>query len=121
MELLGIGMRARLLELHHRIGVGDLARSDVTDLLAMLDVCHPADTYLAEVWWIAFRAFKALGDENAAHAAIQRGHAWIAERAQHHVPDAFRSAFLERNPINRELLAASGRLGLQVPVPVTVQ
>lgn len=118
MELLGIGMRARLIELHHRIGAGDLARSDVTDLLAMLDVCHPADTYLAEAWWIAFRAFKALGDESAAHAALRRGHTWIAARAQHHVPDAFRSAFLERNPINRELLAASGRLGL--PVPVTV-
>lgn len=122
LELLGIGMRARLVGLQHRIGASKLASADAADFVARLDVCHPADTYLAEGWWVAFRAFDALGDESAADAALRRGHAWVAERARAHVPAAFRSAFLDRNAINRDLLAtAARRLGLTVPVPVTPQ
>ena len=122
MELLGIGMRARLVALRHGIDAGELAAADVADFMARLDRCHPADTYLAEAWWVLFRAFDALGDAAAADAALRRGHAWVAERARLHVPPAFRPGFLERNPINRDLLAtAARRLDLRTPQPITAQ
>ena len=122
MELLGIGMRARLVGLRHGIDAGHLAATAVADFVARLEVCHPADTYLADAWWVAFRAFEALADAHAAEAALRRGHAWVAERARRHVPPEFGPAFLDRNPINRDLMAAAARrLGLRTPVPITAQ
>ena len=122
MGLLGIGLRARLIGLRHRVEAGDLAGAEVADFVARLDGCHPADTYLADAWWAAFRAFDSLGEAPAADAALRRGHAWVAEQARRHVPDAFRSAFLDRNPVNRDMVAAAARrLGLRMPAPVTVQ
>lgn len=122
MGLLGIGLRARLIGLRHRVEAGDLAGAEVADFVARLDGCHPADTYLADTWWAAFRAFDSLGEAPAADAALRRGHAWVAEQARRHVPDAFRSAFLDRNPVNRDMVAAAARrLGLRMPAPVTMQ
>ncbi len=121
-ELLGIGMRARLVELVHRGGTGALAAADVQDFVDRLDRCHPADTYLGEAWWVAFCTLDALGDSCSAEAALRRGHGWVAERLRVDVAPEFAPAFIDRNPVNRDLLAAAGRrLGLRTPYPITAQ
>ncbi len=115
-EQLAVGMRARVLRVRHRAkGVG-LDAAEVDDLVDRLRRFHPADTYLAEAWWIASGAFDALARRDAADAALRDGFEWIAQRALPQVPAEFRDSFLNRNPVNRDLLAAARRrLGLQVP------
>lgn len=54
-------------------------------------------------------AFAAGGEAAEAKAALQRAVAWIRETAASKVPEANRSSFLERNPVNRALLAAVTR------------
>jgi hypothetical protein len=108
-------MRARLLRALHRAAAGTLARAEADELVTRLAHCHPADTYLGEAWWIAVRAFDSLGQGQAADAALRTGFEWIARRALPQVPPAFRHGFVERNPVNRALLAAAARrLDLQV-------
>jgi len=34
---------------------------------------------------------------------------WVETTAREHVPDEFRDSFLNRNPVNRELLRAASR------------
>lgn len=115
-EHLAIGMRARVLHVRHRTAAGTVLHAEVDDMVTRLRRCHPSDTYFAEAWWIAVRALDALADEPAANAALGEGFDWVAGRALPHVPVAFRDSFLDRNPVNRDLLAAAARrLALRVP------
>lgn len=118
MEHLAVAMRARLLRLQHRSRAGTLACAEVDDAVERVRRIHPADTYFAEAWWIVARAYDTLGCTAPADAALREGFDWVAGRALPHVPPAFRDSFLDRNAVNRELLAAAGRrLGLRVPGP----
>ncbi|MEP7282598.1 MAG: AAA family ATPase [Rubrivivax sp.] len=115
-EHLAIGMRARLLRLQHRCSAGTLVAADADDVAARLRHCHPADTYVPEAWWITSRAYERLADPQAADAALGEGFEWVG-RALANVPAAFRDSFLQRNPVNRELLAAAAhRLRRHPPV-----
>ncbi len=121
-EHLAIGMRARVLRVRSAIDAGTLVPAQVEDVVARLRHCHPADTYHPEAWWIAVRAFDALADTPAADAALGVAFEWVAERALPHVPPAFRDSFLQRNPVNRDLLAAAARrLGRLVPAVAITQ
>ena len=82
----------------------DEARALALVVLADSDHVVPADIYPAEVWWSAAEVLRAAGDAPSAADAMARGRAWIKDRALPNVPDAFRSSFLERNPINVALL-----------------
>ncbi|MEP7138724.1 MAG: AAA family ATPase [Caldimonas sp.] len=124
MEHLAIGMRARVLraqrlaELDAPVltGLGAPAIAEVDELVERLPGCRPADTYFGEAWWSASRAFDALGRGDAADEALRAGFEWVAGRALPEVPPEFRDSFLNRNPVNRDLLAAAARrLGLRVP------
>jgi tetratricopeptide (TPR) repeat protein len=66
--------------------------------------------YRPEIWWIAHRALDAAGDHAAALTALRCARDWIADIGQRHVPEAFRDSFLNRNTVNRHLLAAAHRL-----------
>ena len=116
-EHLAVGMRARLLELRHRIDAGMLSQAQVQDTAARLGRVHPADTYFGEAWWIVSRAFDALAEADAAERSLRLAFEWVA-RAVSHVPPEFRDSFLNRNPCNRDLLAAAARrLQMRVRAP----
>lgn len=66
---------------------------------------QPESFYLGELWLVAARVFDAHGRHDAALAALADGRAWVSALHDAHVPAEFRSSFLHRNPVNRELLA----------------
>jgi len=69
--------------------------------------------YKPELWWHAARALSAAGHAERAAACVQQAATWIHARVQQgDVPAEFIDSFLHRNPINRELLAWAGRLGV---------
>jgi tetratricopeptide (TPR) repeat protein len=70
--------------------------------------CLPHDLYLGEFWWLVHQALQAAGHRQAA-TALSRGEAWVRDQALPHVPDVFRDSFLNRNAVNRQLLAAAQR------------
>jgi DNA-binding SARP family transcriptional activator len=67
---------------------------------------HAAGLYHAEVFLQCGRALQAAGDMPLARDLLRQGKEWVQHAAQHHVPDAFRDDFLQRNRINAALLAA---------------
>ncbi len=84
-----------------------------TDALAALQLADEdrQNTFLlpAELWLHAARALMAAGDEKRATQVLQQGDEWVRSTARDHVPAAFRDGFLERNPVNRALLALWAR------------
>ena len=66
--------------------------------------------YLAEAWWTIHRALDGVPERRSeARAALEQGVGWVRDVAARQVPDGFRDSFLDRNPVNRALLAAWGR------------
>ena len=72
-------------------------------------VAGPWDLYLPEAWWTAFRVFDAAADQAAAIDALKSAVMWINEIALPAVPDELKDSFLNRNPINREILTTASR------------
>jgi len=68
------------------------------------------DLYRGERWRNAVLAFEAVGAMDDARVAARSGRDWVHHVAEQHVPAEFRSGFLHRNPVNRELLALAARL-----------
>ncbi|HZV92787.1 MAG TPA: hypothetical protein VFF72_06185, partial [Caldimonas sp.] len=115
-EQLAIGMRARVIGLHHQTRAGTPGKIDIDALAALLRERQPADTYLAEAWWIVAQAFDALDRPQDAEGALRHAFEWVIGRALPNVPPAFRDSFLHRNAANLSLLAgAAKRLGLRPP------
>jgi len=79
--------------------------------LALAGSHQPESFYLGEMWWVAARVHLALGDQAQARAVLAEGRAWVMHLHALHVPDQFRASFLDRNAVNRELLALAGRHG----------
>ena len=52
----------------------------------------------------------AAGERQRASAVLGHALAWLRQIALPRVPEAFRDSFLQRNPVNRALLAAESRL-----------
>ncbi len=67
--------------------------------------CQPDSFYQAELWLVAAQVFQAAGLADEARAALVEGRTWIMRVHTQHVPPEFQSSFLQRNPVNRELLA----------------
>jgi tetratricopeptide (TPR) repeat protein len=73
---------------------------------------YEADShYRGELWLTAARTMRALDDRAGAEQWVQAGRAWIDSVARAHVPAEFRDSFLNRNPVNRDLLALATGLG----------
>jgi hypothetical protein len=65
------------------------------------------DVYRGELWWQAYRALAAAGARDEADAARQQGVQWLQRIAREELPAAMREAFLEGNPVNRQLRRAA--------------
>lgn len=68
----------------------------------------PNDLYPAELWLNAWHALFSV-DLAAAQRALENGVQWVRHVAETHVPAEFRDSFLNRNPVNRELLTLATR------------
>ncbi len=78
-------------------------------LLAHLQHVDPIALYPPQPWWSAVQALDAAGDEAAALSALAHAAGWVRATAREHVPELFRSSFLDRNPTNRAVLTAAAR------------
>lgn len=107
VEQFAAGSKARVFEIeaHLRAGAASVAAPAAAQLSATFEGCRPGDLYWPEVLWIVYRALEAGGDHDAATAALDQAAHWIVKVALPHVPEAYRDAFLHRNPINRAVLA----------------
>ena len=99
--------RMRLLQvlcaLHRFRAALPVARSLMADLAG----CHPIGCYLPELLAAVRAAALGGGDLALAEQSQDRAVKWIARVANHHVPVLHRDGFLQRNPVNRAILAAS--------------
>lgn len=75
---------------------------------------QPESFYQGEVWLVAARVLAALGREAEAQRALDDGWRWVMTVHDQHTPPPYRESFLQRNPVNRELLALHTR-GLPPP------
>ncbi len=107
-HLHGLRLAGHTLRMEHALALGDLrcARADVPLVLTLRESYEPTSLYRARVGWAVVRVLKALRDPQA-HSLLAEEVAWVQQTARSHVPSAFRASFLERNPVNRDLLAAS--------------
>jgi len=69
----------------------------------------PDSFYLPEMWLVAAQTYAALERSGDARRAMADGQAWIGRTHDTQVPAEFRDSFLQRNPVNRELLALASR------------
>ena len=101
------------LHVHQARAATALARHDeaaaaARAALALLDQGFaPEFMYLPELHLVAGRALAAAGAPQEAQRTLQAGADWITQHALPQVPAVFIDAFLHRNPVNRELLAAA--------------
>jgi uncharacterized ferritin-like protein (DUF455 family) len=70
---------------------------------------EPRQSYRAQIWLEAVRALDET-DPDEQRRLVQRAARWVNETAQKRVPPEFRDSFLNRNPVNRELLTLASRL-----------
>jgi len=102
-----IAARTRLCQAALALGHAAEAARHARQLAAMADGDGTDDVYRGEVWLAAHRAL-VRSDPPLAAAVLDRAQRWLRETAQQHVPEPFRDSFLQRNPINRDLLATRG-------------
>lgn len=100
-----------------RLAAGDPAAAGHARLaLALLESYQPEGISAGEVGLVAYRALAAAGDETGARDALRAAVDWVHATAAGHVPAEFRDAFLNRHPVNRELLTLATRV-LVAPAP----
>lgn len=107
-HLHGLRLAGHTLRIEHALALGDLQRAvaDVPLVLTLREQFEPTSLYRARVGWAVVRALQAQGDPQAQHL-LRAEVAWVQQTARDHVPSAFVASFLERNPVNRALLAAA--------------
>ena len=88
----------------------EVARSEALQALALADQGRQTTALLpAELWLHSARALLAAQDPQA-QSVLQQGRDWLLRTADEQVPEPFRDSFLNRNPVNRDLLALASRL-----------
>jgi DNA-binding SARP family transcriptional activator len=92
------------------LGAASRAQPHVEAALQLARTHQPTTYYLPELWLVAARVFEAVGQIDDARRASQAGRAWVTAVHDAQVPEAFQPSFLQRNPVNRELLALAARL-----------
>ena len=113
LEFAGVAMKAglRRAQALSRAGHTHDAALAMRELVEQMAHVQPADMYVGEAWWIAAQVFDANGDGDHSLLALARGAQWVRRVALPNVPEEFRDSFLQRNPVNRALLAAADRSG----------
>jgi DNA-binding SARP family transcriptional activator len=80
-------------------------------LSAQLEGYCPESMYLPELHLVAHQALAAAGAVDEARAALKLGADWVRQHALPQVPAAFIESFLQRNSVNRALLALAAAPG----------
>lgn len=113
LGLLGVALAARVRAALFAVcaNVPERAAAFARQALDTPDDIYPDDLYRAELWLNAALGFQAAGLADDARAAAFTGRDWVLRVANEHVPGEFRDGFLNRNLVNRELLALAARLG----------
>jgi hypothetical protein len=88
-------------------GAPQRARPHADAALHLAAERHPDSFYLPELWLVAGRVEAALGRVESSAQRWSEGASWVRRTCEAHVPPAFHDSFLQRNPINAELLALS--------------
>lgn len=104
-----IAVHARAARVAAGIGEAAAARRHVQASLHQAERSQVVRQYPAEHWLDCADALARIGDSDAAQRLIQRGAEWVRAAARDEVPQEFRSSFLNRNPVNAELLARAAR------------
>lgn len=107
---LGSALAARIRAAGMACGI-DPARAR-HEALAALELASERQTTVllpAELWLQCGRALVAAGDTAHAAEVLSRGRDWLRTTALEQVPEPFCDSFLQRNPVNRELLALASR------------
>lgn len=100
-----LGLQAEWVQALHEAGRADEAAAQAAPLaeaLATLD----ALVYPPAAWWAVYQALAAHQPDTAA-AALARATDWLAQAVRQQVPEALLKSFVERNPVNRAVLAAA--------------
>ncbi len=93
-----------LMQLGRQAAAADEAQA----LLALMDDgIAPDSMYRAQAWWLAHQALAGAGRHELARHALEQGTRWVTQTALPQVPAAFIDSFLQRNPVNRQLLLAA--------------
>ena len=95
----------RLCDIDGPVAIASAARH-AGELLPCVAEGLSAKAYPPHAWCILARAFDRAGDARQADTCLELAREWIEERALPRVPRSRRDAFLERNPVNRHVLAA---------------
>lgn len=99
-------------------GRTDVATGAARAALALIaEGCAPESMYRPEASLVAGRALAQSGAHAEAAAVFRSGSDWIRSHALPQVPVPFLDSFLNRNPVNRDLLAAAARLTASTPPP----
>lgn len=105
-ERLGLALAAhgRAARCELALGQLDLATVSIEAALALAREVQPDLYYLPELWWVAAEVHAATGQPARRRDALHTGAEWVRRVAREHVPEPFRESFLQRNPINAQLL-----------------
>ena len=93
-------------------GVPKRAAPHVEASLHLAKTYLPDSFYLPEMWLVAAQVALALGQQAEAKHALKQGMKWVRGTHESHVPPEYRDSFLNRNPVNAELLSFAARLGV---------
>ena len=90
----------------HTLGQTDTAAAAARAAVALLEAGYaPESRYLPEAHLVVWRALTQAQAHAEAAVALRAGTQWIRSRALPEVPAPFLDSFLNRNAVNRELLA----------------
>ncbi len=103
--------RLRCAQAHLALGQPERALEPSALAVEALPGVTPELAYRGNVLLVRYRVLSALGDP-AARTALERALEWVLSTADHHVPAEFRESFLNRNPVNRQMLEAAADLGI---------
>ena len=101
--------RMRLAQMLVARGDAATALAVVQGLVPELETCLPVGTSLPEFHWVCHLAARDSGDAPLAAPCLTAAAQWIRTTAAAQEAEAFRESFLQRNPINRAILAAAAR------------
>lgn len=105
-----LAARVRLAGLACQHGDIDTAQRVCAELAQTPDDIEPNDLYGGERWLASARVLHAAGRRDEAARGLAAAAATIRRIARDEVPPEFRDSYLDRNPVNRELLALASRL-----------
>lgn len=105
-----LAARIRLAGLAHQLGDLDTALRMLSEMAQTPDDIEPNDLYSGERALATVRVLMAAGRPGDATLALTQAVEAIRRTAEVDVPSEFRDSFLNRNPVNRELLTLATRL-----------